>query len=59
MTTANKTKLLNGLLIDPFKKEVRAIRVADDLATWYTLLECDRVDCRPIASDHQSFLGSG
>jgi hypothetical protein len=51
MTTATKTKLLDGLLIDPFRKEVRRIRVADDLATWYKLLECDYVDRCPIASD--------
>jgi hypothetical protein len=56
MTTATKLKLLDGLLIDPFRKEVRRCRVADDLATWYRLLECDTVDRWPIASDAGSYL---
>lgn len=45
------TKLLDGLLIDPFRKEVRRIRVARELATWRQLLECDYVDCACVASD--------
>jgi hypothetical protein len=56
MTTATKTKLLNGLLIDPFRKEVRRCRVADELATWSTLLECNYVDRCPIASDSGNYL---
>jgi hypothetical protein len=56
MTTASKTKLLDGLLIDPFRKEVRRIRVADELSTWYKLLECDAVDRCPIASDSGKYL---
>lgn len=49
MTT--ETKLLDAVLIDPFKKELRRCRVADDLATWHRLLNCDHVDYCPIASD--------
>jgi hypothetical protein len=56
MTTTTKTKLLDGLLIDPFRKEVRRCRVADQLATWYELLQCDTVDRCPIASDSGSYL---
>jgi hypothetical protein len=49
MTTATKT--LDGLLIDPFRQELRRVRVADDLGAWCEVLQCDRVDVCCIASD--------
>jgi hypothetical protein len=49
MTT--KSKMLDGLLIDPFRQELRRVRVGSDLDTWYSVLECSNVDVCCIASD--------
>jgi hypothetical protein len=49
MTTA--TKMLDGLLIDPFRQELRRVRVAHDLDTWYGVLCCDNVDVCCLASN--------
>jgi hypothetical protein len=46
-----KSKMLTGLLIDPFKQELRRVRVAEGLPTWYEVLQCDYVDCCCVASD--------
>jgi hypothetical protein len=37
-------KLLKGLLIDPYKKEIREIQISHDLSAWYKLLQCDYVE---------------
>jgi hypothetical protein len=49
MTT--KSKLLDGLLIDPFRQELRRVRVSGDLRVWYKVLQCDHVDVCCLASD--------
>ena len=56
MTTKSKTDLLEGLLIDPFRREIRRVRVARGLDTWTQLLGCDRVDYACLASDGASNL---
>jgi hypothetical protein len=53
MSTKRKAKakieLLDGLFIDPFRKEVRRVQVARDLDTWYKLLYCRSVECACLA----------
>jgi hypothetical protein len=46
-----ETELLDGLFIDPFRGEVRRVRVARNLDTWYKLLYCDSVECAVLAND--------
>jgi hypothetical protein len=49
--------MLEGLLIDPFRQELRRVRVAHDLDTWYGVLCCDNVDVCCIASDSADGAG--
>jgi hypothetical protein len=51
-----KIKLLDGLFIDPFRKEVRRVQVAKDLDTWYELLYCHAVECACLAESPEGNL---
>jgi hypothetical protein len=48
--TKTKIELLDGLFIDPFRKEVRRVQVAKGLDTWYKLLYCSGVECACLAT---------
>jgi len=37
-------QLLKGLLIDPYKREIREIQISHDLNAWHTLLQCQCVE---------------
>ena len=49
-------KLLDGLFIDPFRKEVRRVQVAKGLDTWYKLLYCHGVECACLAESPEGAL---
>jgi hypothetical protein len=51
-----KINLLDGLFIDPFRKEVRRAQVAKDLDTWYELLCCNGVECACLAESPEGNL---
>lgn len=42
------SKLLKGILVDPYRREVRRVEVGHSLDAWYALLRCQCVDVRRI-----------
>jgi hypothetical protein len=46
-----QTKMLDGILIDPWKEEVSQIRVSSDSDVWRKVLRCDVFDCMCISSE--------
>jgi hypothetical protein len=45
----NQTKLLKGILIDPYKREVREIQIEGSIHPWHTLLQCECVGVSHLA----------
>lgn len=44
MKTKTKVKMLAGLLIDPYKQEMRRVEIADDLDSWREAMQCQWVE---------------
>lgn len=49
--TETKTKMLQGILIDPYKQEVSQIAISHDTDVWRKVLRCDYFDCMCISSE--------
>ena len=50
---AKKTKLIPGLLIDPFKQEIGIIEIANDPDVFRKVLRCDYFDCLCIDKEEE------
>lgn len=48
----NQSKMVKGLLFDPYKQELRPVEVRNDIHVWHKVLKCDCCDVNRLASDH-------
>lgn len=49
--TETKTKMLDGILIDPWKQEVSQIKISHDSDVWRKVLRCHTFDCMALSSE--------
>ena len=46
----NETKMLDGVLIDPWRQEISRIQISSDSDIWRKVLRCDCYDCMAIST---------
>lgn len=51
MKKETETKMLQGILIDPYKQEVSQIVISHDTDVWRKVLRCNYFDCMALSSE--------